>query len=136
MNNSIVIRILLAIVISISLAFHGFSKKSLDITGSIAAILVGFIAFATSYRFGIILILFYYTSSKLTKVKEDVKQRLESNYMQGGQRNYVQVFANSILATIISLMYMYYVGEDRHMSFSNNMFGSYLSTLYVGHYAC
>jgi len=31
---------------------------------------------------------------------------------------------------------MYYVGEDNHMSFSNNMFGSYLSSLYVGHYAC
>ena len=136
MNNSIVIRILLAVIISLGLAFHGFKKKSLDISGCIAAILVGFVSFATSYRYGLILILFYYTSSKLTKVKEDVKERLESNYMQGGQRNYIQVFANSILATIISLIYIYYVGEDKHMSFNNHMLGSYLSSMYVGHYAC
>lgn len=134
--TNIMIRILLAIIISIGLAYHGHRKKSLDISGCIAAIIVGFIAFATSYRFGFILILFYYTSSKLTKVKEDVKKRLESNYLQGGQRNYIQVFANSLLATIIAIIYMYYIGEDKHMSFNNNNFSSYLSTLYVSHYSC
>ena len=139
--NSFFIRILLAILISLGLAIHGYRKKSLDTTGSIAAIFVGFISFATSYRFGLILILFYYTSSKLTKVKEDVKAKLESNYVHGGQRNWIQVFANSILATIIALIYVYYIGDDIQVSFSSHdakstMLGSYLSSMYVAHYAC
>jgi len=150
LSNSLMIRLLLSVLLSLGLALHGYRKKSLDYTGCFAAIFVGFVSFATSYRFGLILILFYYTSSKLTKVKEDVKAKLESNYMQGGQRNCIQVFANSILATIIALMYIFYIGDDTHMSFSNthdtvkltilsiskSTLGSYLSSMYVAHYAC
>jgi uncharacterized membrane protein len=56
--------------------------KSLYI-GAISALLVGFGSFAVSYRFGVILILFYYSSSKLTKVKEDIKAKLEDGYVIG-----------------------------------------------------
>ena len=141
LNTTIITRLLLALLISLGLAGHGYKKKSLDISGCFAAIFVGFISFATSYRYGLILILFYYTSSKLTKVKEDVKAKLESNYMIGGQRNWIQVFANSILATIIGLLYMIYIGEEIHILYNKNdisksMLGSYLSTLYVAHYSC
>lgn len=141
MNLNVIIRLILALLLSLGLAFHGYKKKSLDISGCIAAVIVGFISFATSYRYGLILILFYYTSSKLTKVKEDVKAKLESNYMLGGQRNWVQVFANSILATIIGLIYMIYIGEEIHISYnkhdtSKSLLSSFLSTMYVAHYSC
>jgi uncharacterized membrane protein len=98
------------------------------------------------------LIFFYYTGSKLTKVKEDVKAKLEDNYSKGGQRNYIQVLCNSILATLIALYYIYTIGEDDHISFikseddisyefgditiSKNILKSYLICLYVAHYAC
>lgn len=97
------------------------------------------------------LILFYYTSSKLTKLKEEVKSRLEADYAVGGQRNYIQVFANSILATIVALIYMIYCGEDRKIEFISSdslvsvfnlvtvdkqILSSYLSCIYIAHYAC
>lgn len=97
MELLIVMRIIIAIVIALALAIHGKSRKSLDTSGCIAAIFVGFAAFAASYRFGILLILFYLSSSKFTKLKEDVKAKLEDGYSQGGQRNW---YVHSIELTV------------------------------------
>mmetsp|Transcript_358 Transcript_358/g.415 ORF Transcript_358/g.415 Transcript_358/m.415 type:complete len:334 (-) Transcript_358:61-1062(-) len=113
------IRIAIALLIALGLALHGYKKKSLSFSGAISAFLVGFASFAVSYRFGVILILFYYTSSKLTKVKEDVKARLEDGYVIGGQRGAVQVLACSILATVVALFFAYYIGEDCSVDFSS-----------------
>jgi uncharacterized membrane protein len=126
------------------LSYHGLRKKSLSLSGASAAFFVGFTAFATSYRFGIMLILFYYTGSKLTKVKEDVKAKLEEDFKTGGQRNYTQVLANSILASTIAILFYVYEGEDRHLNFdisgatnfSSENRAAYLWCLYVAHYAC
>lgn len=131
----------LATLIALGLSYHGIRKKSLNISGAVAAIFVGFITFVCSYRFGLILILFYYVSSKLTKVREDIKSKLEDDYSIGGQRNWIQVFANSILATLICLVYYYYIGEDSYIDFSNDplsnsTFRSKLLCVYVAHYAC
>lgn len=166
LDNSTLIRFSLAALISILLAVHGKKKKSLSNSGAIAAIFVGFISFATSYRFGMILILFYYTGSKFTKIKEDTKAKLEDGHLKGGQRNYIQVFANSILATLVAITFYFVIGEDVGINFGNydgsktnkldndkmitvgiagltattviskRVFASFLSCMYCAHYAC
>lgn len=108
-------RSIIAALLAGYLAYHGYSKKSLDITGSCAAFIVGFVSFQVSIRFGLILIIFYYTSSKFTKLNEKRKAELEDNYQVGGQRNAIQVLANSFLATFIALLYCVYLGEDAHV---------------------
>lgn len=150
---STTIRIFLASIISFALAYHGYKKKSLDVSGSAAAVAVGFVSFACSYRFGVILILFYYTSSKLTKVKETVKAVLEDGYLDGGQRNWIQVLANSLLSTCVAVVYFIYIGEDININYHNTNAGnsmvsvmghsmskdhlaSQLSCMYLAHYAC
>ena len=40
--------------------------------------------------FGLTLIAFYYSSSKLTKFKAHIKQQLEENFKEGGQRTPAQ----------------------------------------------
>jgi uncharacterized protein (TIGR00297 family) len=132
------IRIFVALLLSVGLSLHGWKKKSLDYSGCFAAFFVGFGSLATSYRFGLLLLLFYYSSSKLTKRKEDIKAKLEEDYCVGGQRNYIQVFANSILAVIACLLYYYYFGEDENINFMNSKtyLASQLSCLIVAHFAC
>lgn len=124
--------------------------------GAFSALLVGFGSFAVSYRFGVILILFYYTGSKLTKVKEEVKAKLEDDYTIGGQRRAIQVLACSILATVIAILFAYYVGEDCSVEFgsqpsiqleqnvllkfrffflSRKHVAAYLWSMYIAHYA-
>ena len=125
--------------IALGLSYHGIRKKSLDTSGAIAASVVGFASFACSYRMGLILILFYYVSSKLTHFREDVKAKLEEGHQQGGQRNFLQVFASSLLATIVACLYFCYCGEDSYISFSSkgtSTLPAYLWSAYVAHYAC
>lgn len=134
---SVAIRIVLATFISISLARHGLKRQSLNISGAVAAVVVGFISFAVSYRFGVILILFYYSSSKFTKLKENVKAKLEDGYAVGGQRNWVQVLANSVIATALAAIYWFSCGDDAHVDFrDHNDIGPMIWILYISHYAC
>merc|ERR1712070_1260803 len=107
-------------MLALKLSTHGLKKKSLDVTGSMAAFFVGFFSLASSYRFGMLLITFYYSSSKLTKLKEDKKKRLEDDYKEGGQRNYLQVLTNSVLGTLVAVTFSYVMGEDRFLDFRNN----------------
>ena len=71
----ILLRLAVAFILAGLLARHGLKKKSLDETGATAAFFVGLISFAVSYRMGMILILFYLSSSRLTKLKEDKVSR-------------------------------------------------------------
>jgi len=145
-------RTLCAVLLAGYLSVHGLRKSSLNYSGAVAAFLVGFCSFVSSYRFGIILIVFYYTSSKLTKVDESRKSKLEAHYQSGGQRNYIQVFANSLAATIIAVVYMYFVGDDDHVtceysessntisvlgySLFRKQLAFYLWCMYLAHYSC
>jgi uncharacterized membrane protein len=80
MENFFLLRMALGLALATYLACHGLKRNSLSTTGAIAAFFVGFISFLTSYRFGLVLILFYYTSSKLTKVDEKKKSSLEDDF--------------------------------------------------------
>ena len=122
-----------------------------------AAFIVGFTSFACSYRFGLLLILFYYSSSKLTKVREDVKSKLEESHTEGGQRNWVQVLSCSFFATLVAIAFYVIVGEDCHVSYNGISASDQMSrvtfmdreytfhrqeaatllwTMYVAHYSC
>jgi len=150
MNDDWVARFPISIFLASMLARHGLLKQSLSIPGGLAALVVGCITFTSSFRFGIILIVFYYTGSKLTNLRADIKMKLEEGFQFGGQRNAYQVLANSIFATIIAFTYFYVIGEDRFVSFASSRdiiyFGNYsfsrnkvsatLWSMYVAHYAC
>lgn len=130
---------ILAALIASYMAYSGKKKQSLNTSGALAAIFVGFASFSCSYRFGLMLIMFYFTSSKLTKTGHDRKAQLEEGHKVGGQRDYIQVFCNSILATIVCIVYYLCHGEDRLISFSDGdgmLSSGHLWSIYVAHYAC
>mmetsp|Transcript_24866 Transcript_24866/g.41431 ORF Transcript_24866/g.41431 Transcript_24866/m.41431 type:complete len:348 (-) Transcript_24866:92-1135(-) len=151
MEISLLLRVVLAILIAFALSYHGLKKKSLSASGASAAVFVGFSSFVCSYRFGLILILFYYSSSKLTKIKQEFKATVEEDYSIGGQRNWMQVLASSFLATVCAMVYFFFCGDDQNISFSESShslplsisesltidkatLSSYLWALYLAHY--
>eukprot|EP01031_Cornospumella_fuschlensis_P033195 gene33195-40162_t len=87
---------------------------------------VGFISLAASYRFGLLLLCFYYSSSKLTKLKEDIKAKLEEDYHIGGQRGMIQVFSCSLLAVAVAAFYFRLFGEERNASFHTSTHPEYI----------
>mmetsp|Transcript_40646 Transcript_40646/g.127161 ORF Transcript_40646/g.127161 Transcript_40646/m.127161 type:complete len:84 (-) Transcript_40646:2603-2854(-) len=68
-TGELIRRSLLGALLSVYMAKRGLRKGSLSGSGAAAALAVGLLGFATHFSFGFTLILFYFTSSQLTKYK-------------------------------------------------------------------
>lgn len=89
---------------AVLLAARGLKRRSLSLSGAVAAFFVGAITMLCGLRFGGTLIAFYLSSSWLTKYRADVKQTIEADFKEGGQRDWSQVLANSAVATCLCLL--------------------------------
>ncbi|KAJ3349956.1 Cullin-3 [Entophlyctis luteolus] len=111
--------LILTLLLYAALAYDGLRKKSLSISGAIAAgdyqAAVCLPTFShPSYLFMIVLLTFYYSSSKFTKVGSETKQSLEEDFRVGGQRTALQVFSNGFTGTLIVCMhYVLVVHENK-----------------------
>lgn len=76
-------RLIVAFVISFVLSYRGLKKKSLSVDGAVAAFVVGFIHTIACYTFTVILAVFFFTSSWLTKYKSSEKSKIEHNHKEG-----------------------------------------------------
>lgn len=48
------------------------------------------------FRFGAMLLVFFFTSSKLTKFGDEKKRKLDPDYKEGGQRNWYPFISLSL----------------------------------------
>ncbi|XWS71982.1 hypothetical protein CRYUN_Cryun02cG0001600 [Craigia yunnanensis] len=84
-----IIQPLIAVLISSLIVIRSYTRKSLDLSGALSGFIVFTIHFAVGYRFGAMLLAFFFTSSKLTKVGEEKKRQVDADFKEGGQRNWV-----------------------------------------------
>jgi uncharacterized protein (TIGR00297 family) len=106
------LRVAIAFAVAAYMARSGLKKKSLSRGGALAAFAVGFLSLAAGLRFGSVLIVFYKTSSILTKWRGSEKARLEDGHRAGGQRGAGQVFACSLYAVAIAVWFAVARGGD------------------------
>ncbi|KAH8924068.1 hypothetical protein BT69DRAFT_1261722 [Atractiella rhizophila] len=101
-----------ALIVAILLAAYGLRKRSLSTSGSITALLVGYLTLANPLKlFGISLLVFYFAGSRATKVKAKVKSELDegaADALTGGNRNGFQVLCNSLIGTVSALLWRSY----------------------------
>ncbi|XP_053321417.1 transmembrane protein 19 [Spea bombifrons] len=130
-------RWLVSVVIPIVVTSHGIKKKSLDNSGALGALLVGFILTVANYSFFSSLLVFFVTCSKLTKWKGEIKKRFDSEYKEGGQRNWVQVFCNGGVPAELALLYMVENGPGEiPIDFSKEYTASWMCLSLLGALAC
>ncbi|XP_032815808.1 transmembrane protein 19 isoform X1 [Petromyzon marinus] len=130
-------RWLLSVVIPLFITYRGLQKKSLDRSGAMAALIVGFVLTSSNYCFFASMLVFYMTSSWLTKWKGEIKKRLDPEYREGGQRNWVQVFCNGGVPTELALLYVIEVGPGQlPIDFSSHYSASWLCLALLGALAC
>jgi uncharacterized protein (TIGR00297 family) len=94
------------------IAAAAYRKQSLSFSGMLAAVMMGTIYFGAgnAFWFGILL-LFFISSSLLSRLKHDRKAELEQNYDKTGRRDAGQVFANGGLGMIVVLLNAIYPHE-------------------------
>ena len=99
------------------------------------------LSLATSFRNGITLLAFYWTSSKLTRVGSKLKGKLEEGHTEGGERGASQVFACSLIAVLCACLRRIVVGKDGPLSLGTTvggarLLGDQLTLAYVSFFAC
>eukprot|EP00026_Physarum_polycephalum_P012520 Phypoly_transcript_12841.p1 GENE.Phypoly_transcript_12841~~Phypoly_transcript_12841.p1 ORF type:complete len:302 (+),score=45.40 Phypoly_transcript_12841:182-1087(+) len=131
------LRAMCGALISVAIALRGYRKKKLDLSGAISALIVGFVTILGGIRFAVVLITFFYTSSWLTKYGDKHKKKIEDQYKEGGSRNWEQVAANATFGSVLSLVYIYYLGEKEiPFNIQRDPFASTILAAFIGHYAC
>ncbi|NXN28499.1 TMM19 protein, partial [Nycticryphes semicollaris] len=130
-------RWLFSVLVPLTIATQGLKKKSLDHSGALGGLVVGFILTVANYSFFTSLFVFFVTSSKLTKWKKDKKKQIDSEYKEGGQRNWVQVFCNGGVPTELALLYMIENGPGEiPIDFSKQYTASWMCLSLLGALAC
>uniref|UniRef100_A0A0D6R8Q3 DUF92 domain-containing protein n=1 Tax=Araucaria cunninghamii TaxID=56994 RepID=A0A0D6R8Q3_ARACU len=112
-------------------------RKSLSLSGGFAGFIVMAATLMASYRFGALLLVFFFTSSKLTKLGAEKKRERDVDFKEGGQRDWLQVLMNSSIATALALGVAYLTGwNDRCLDAEKASLVTGLIGGILGHYAC
>ncbi|CAK9799453.1 Transmembrane protein 19 [Anthophora quadrimaculata] len=130
-------RWLIAVMLPLFMAFWGLKRKSVNLSGAILGLWMGFILTLTSFAHVACLVAFFVTSSKATKFRSHLKKKLEVDYKEGGQRNWIQVLCNGGMATQLAFLYLLDVGcIERPIDFDKYYRSSWLSVGILGAFAC
>ncbi|KAJ3695725.1 hypothetical protein LUZ60_001102 [Juncus effusus] len=135
--NGFLVRCLVGVVLSLVIAARALKRKSLDLSGAVAGFFVMAIHLIASYRYGVMLLAFFFSSSKLTKVGQQKKKTIDEHFKEGGQRNWIQVLSNSSLAAILAIFVSILTkGEDKCLNTKDSKIITGLIGGLIGHYAC
>ncbi|KAJ1392353.1 hypothetical protein SESBI_35898 [Sesbania bispinosa] len=128
---------LLAVVVAFLIAFKAHRKNSLSTSGALAGFVVMALHIFVGYRFGAMLLAFFFTSSTLTKRGEDKKRIVDPEFKQGGQRNWLQVLANSGIASVlVVIIWVLTGGQDKCLNSKDSALITSLIGGVIGHYSC
>lgn len=128
---------LIALSISSLIAIRAYRRNSLDLSGAFTGFIVMTIHISANYRFGAMLLVFFFSSSKLTKVGEEKKRLVDADFKEGGQRNWVQVLSNSGISTVLVVIVWKLVGwQDKCLDSKESTLITSLIGGIIGHYCC
>ena len=102
-------QLLFGFILASIIAYLAFRARSLNQSGAIAATVVGTIVFGLGgLQWAILLLIFFITSSALSRLFKKRKQGLDEKFSKGHERDAGQVFGNGGLATAIVLVHFLY----------------------------
>jgi uncharacterized protein (TIGR00297 family) len=102
-------QILYGFLLASSVAYLAYRAHSLNKSGAFAATLVGTVVFGLGgLEWAILLLIFFITSSGLSRAFKRRKQGLDEKFSKGHERDAGQVFGNGGLATLFVLVHALY----------------------------
>ncbi|WOK97038.1 hypothetical protein Cni_G05746 [Canna indica] len=135
--DGFLIRFAFSLLLSFSIAARALKRKSVDSSAVLVGVPVMVIHMLAGYRFAVLLLVFFSTSSKVTRLGEEKKRRIDADFKEGGQRNWIQVLANSMIATVLVVIFaIISQGQDKCLNTEDSTVVTALLGGIVGHYAC
>jgi uncharacterized protein (TIGR00297 family) len=108
MNQSI-LQLVLGFVCAAGIAFAAYRARSLSRSGAWGALLEGTIIFGLGgWRWAVLLLTFFISSSALTRMFAKRKTALNEKFDKGGQRDIGQVLANGGIASIFAGLHFFF----------------------------
>jgi len=102
-------QLILGFILAIIIAYLAYRAHSLNTSGAIAATVVGTIVFGLGgLEWATLLLIFFITSSALSRLFKKRRQGLDEKFSKGHQRDAGQVFGNGGLATAFVLVHAFY----------------------------
>lgn len=108
-EKRLLMQLLTGFILAIIIAYLAFRAHSLDKSGFVAATVVGTVVFGFGgLKWAILLMIFFITSSALSRLFKSRKQGLDEKYSKGHARDEGQVFGNGGPATAFVLIQALY----------------------------
>lgn len=110
------------------LMVYALKKKSVCKSGAFLGIVVAFVLSIANHAFFVCLVVFFFSSSKATKFRGHIKHKFEKDFKDGeGQRNWIQVFCNCGVATLLAVLYLIDCGSgEKPINFTSFYRSSWL----------
>lgn len=105
--SPVLVRILFGLILAASIAGTARRARSLTIGGAVAAAMLGTVAVAAGWNWGVLLIAYFVSSTLLSRIGARQKERRTTTIVaKGGERDAVQVLANGALFGAAALAMM------------------------------
>lgn len=102
-------QILYGFLLALIVAYLAYRARSLNKSGAFAAVLVGTVVFGLGgWPWAVLLLLFFITSSALSRAFKQRKQGLNEKFSKGHERDAGQVLGNGGLATLFVVVHALY----------------------------
>ncbi len=102
-------QLIIGFILAIIIAVLAYRVHSLNRSGAFAATLVGTIIFGLGgWQWAVLLLIFFITSSALSRLFKKRKQGLNEKFSKGHERDAGQVFGNGGLATAFVLVHFFF----------------------------
>ena len=106
------VQLLLGLALGIGIALLAWRLRALSASGALAAALTGGVIFGLGgLRWAILLLLFFATSSGLSRLSARRKTALTEKFSKGSRRDWGQVAANGGLAALLALVHGLWPGQ-------------------------
>ena len=102
-------QIFIGFLLAIIIAYLAYRAHSLNVSGAMAATVIGTVVFGFGgLSWAVLLMMFFITSSGLSRMFKKRKQGLDEKFSKGHERDAGQVFGNGGLATAFVLVHALY----------------------------
>jgi len=109
-------------LLSLAISAVAYRSRSLSRSGVLGAIMVGTITFGLGgWRWGLLLIAFFVSSSLLSHYRSSQKEALAEKFAKGHRRDLGQVMANGGLGALLAILYFFWPNDLLFFAFLGSM---------------